>query len=228
MFEGLNSIDKSWLLAINGAHTPWWDAVFWQISQAATWLPLYALLIICMFVTLRGQRTAVDLGLLPVHSIPTIVFALLMIAIAVGGSDLICAQLIKPLVARPRPTHDAEIGALIHVVNNYRGGMYGFCSNHAANTMACAVLCSAIFTHGKSWHAHLYITLPLMLWVLLNCYSRMYLGVHYPLDIAAGLVVGGVMAAVVWVLGRDCLYPRDAHEHPADEELPADVQTVED
>lgn len=218
MFESLNSIDQSWLLAINGAHTPWWDAVFWQISQAATWLPLYALLIICMFVTLRGQRTAVDLGMLPTLSVPTAIIALVMIAIAVGGSDLICAQLIKPLVARPRPTHDAEIGALIHVVNNYRGGMYGFCSNHAANTMACAVLCSAIFTHGKRWTAHLYITLPMMIWVMLNCYSRMYLGVHYPLDIAAGLVVGSIMATVVWLLGRGYLYPRDAHERPADAE----------
>jgi len=228
VFEGLNSIDKSWLLAINGAHTPWWDTVFWQISQAVTWIPLYALLLVCLFITFRKQRTPVDLGILPVNSIPTIVFAIAMIAIAVGGSDLICAQLIKPLVARPRPTHDAEIGTLIHVVNNYRGGAYGFCSNHAANTMACAVLCSAIFTHGKQRTAHLYITLPMMLWVLLNCYSRMYLGVHYPLDIVAGLVVGGVMAAVVWVLGRGCLYRRDAHEPPADEVLPADVQTVED
>ena len=228
MFERIIEIDKSWLLAINGAHDPWLDTVFWQISQAATWLPLYALLIVCLFVTFRKQRTALDLGILPISSIPTIVIAIVMIGIAVGGADLICAQLIKPLVARPRPTHDAGIGSLIHVVNNYRGGAYGFCSNHAANTMACAVLCSAIFTHGKSWQAHLYITLPMMLWVLLNCYSRMYLGVHYPLDIVAGLVVGGVMAAVVWVLGRDYLYRRDAHAHPADEELPADVQTVED
>lgn len=228
MCERIIEIDKSWLLAINGEHTPWWDSFFWHVSQAATWLPLYALLIVCMFVTFRKQRTSLDLGILPVHSIPTIGIALAMIAIAVGGSDLICAQLIKPLVARSRPTHDAGIGALIHIVNNYCGGAYGFCSNHAANTMACATLCSAVFTHGKPWQAHLYITLPLMLWVMLNCYSRMYLGVHYPLDIAAGLVVGGVMAALVWYLGRDCLYQRDAHVRPADEVWPESVQTVED
>ena len=105
------------------------------------------------------------------------------------------------------------ISALVHVVDNYRGGAYGFCSNHAANTMACAVLCSAIFTHGKSWQAHLYVTLPLMAWVLLNCYSRMYLGVHYPLDILAGLVVGTVIAGAVWLWGGRCLFPRGVHEH---------------
>ena len=212
MFEQLIDIDKSWLLAINGACAPWADAFLWQVSQARTWLPLYALLIVCMCIKFRRQRSAIGSW-----RVPTIVIALVMVAIAVGGADLICAQLIKPLVARPRPTHDAEIGALIHVVNGYRGGAYRFCSNHAANTMACAVLCSAIFTHGKAWQTHLYVTLPLVLWVLLNCYSRMYLGVHYPLDIMAGLVVGIVMAWSVWCLGRGYLFPRDVPVRPADE-----------
>ena len=205
MFDQLIAIDKQWLLAINGAHAQWADALMWQVSQSVTWLPLYVLLIALLFLKFRGQWVSLAI-------------AIAMIAIAVGGADLICAQVIKPLVARPRPTHDAEIGSLIHIVNNYRGGAYGFCSNHAANTMACAVLCSAIFTHGKPWWTHLYITLPLLLWVMLNCYSRMYLGVHYPLDILAGLVVGGVMAWVVWRLGKDYLFPRGVHEHPAGEE----------
>jgi len=214
MFDQLIHIDKSWLLAINGAHAPWADAFFWQVSQAVTWLPLYALLIVCLFVKFRGQR--LSFSHMSFHPF-AIILVLLMVAIAVGGADLICAQLIKPLVARPRPTHDAEIGALVHIVNGYSGGAYGFCSNHAANTMACAVLCSMLFTYGKSRLTHLYITLPLMLWVALNCYSRMYLGVHYPLDIAAGLVVGALMALVVWIPGRDYLFPRDAREPRADE-----------
>lgn len=212
MFESLNSIDQSWLLAINGAHTPWADALFWTISQATTWVPLYALLIALLIMKFRKQRTPIGSW-----SVPTVVIALLLFAVAVGGADLICAQLIKPLVARPRPTHDAQIGALIHVVNNYRGGAYGFCSNHAANTMACAALFAAIFTHGKPRTTHLYVTLPLMLWVMLNCYSRMYLGVHYPLDILAGLVVGIVMALAVWRLGRRYLFPPDDRARRCDE-----------
>ena len=214
MFDQLIHIDKSWLLAINGAHAPWADVLMWHISQASTWLPLYAVLIVCLFITFRGQRTSFAGSSFRPY---TIIIALVMVAVAVGGSDLICAQLIKPLVARPRPTHDAEIGALVHVVNNYRGGAYGFCSNHAANTMACAVFCSAVFTYGKHRLAHLYITLPLMLWVVLNCYSRMYLGVHYPLDILAGLAVGGSMAWLVWRLGRGCLFLHEASAHHADE-----------
>ena len=74
--------------------------------------------------------------------------------------------------------------------------MYGFVSFHAANTMSCGLLFSLIW---RNWKA----TLPLMLWVALNCYSRMYLGVHYPGDIIGGLIVGALMALVVyWALGK--------------------------
>ena len=208
MFEQLIQIDRSWLLAINGAHAPWADTLFWQISQAQTWVPLYILLLICLYVRFRGQRCAIGSWL-----IPYIVQAVLMIALAVACSDIVCAQVIKPLVARPRPTHDPAIATLVHVVNNYRGGAYGFCSNHAANTMACAVLCSALFTYCRPWQTHLYVTLPLMLWVVMNSYSRMYLGVHYPLDVLAGLVVGTVIALVVWWLGKRYLFPIEEHVH---------------
>ena len=213
MFEQLIHIDQQWLLAINGAHTPWADALFWTVSQTTTWVPLYALLVAALIMQFRRQRTRIGSW-----QVPTAIIALLLFAIAVGGADLICAQLIKPLVARPRPTHDAALGSLIHVVNCYRGGAYGFCSNHAANTMACATLFAAIYTHNRSRTTHLYVTLPLMLWVLLNCYSRMYLGVHYPLDILAGLVIGTVMAWVVWRLGRGYLFPLDDHGRRCDGE----------
>ena len=224
MFATVIDIDRQLLLSVNGAHAPWADALFWQVSQPLTWVPLYVLLLMCMLLKFRRQRvTFAPSSIRPC----AITVALAMIIVAVGGADLICAQVIKPLVARPRPTHDAELSALVHVVNGYRGGAYGFCSNHAANTMACAVLCSAIFTHGKAWQAHLYVTLPLMLWVLLNCYSRIYLGVHYPLDIVAGLVIGGVMAWVVWRLGRAYLLPPDAPVRPAGEESTPGVRIAQ-
>ena len=214
MFERLIDIDKSWLLSINGAHAPWADTLMWHISQAGTWLPLYVLLIICLLVKFRGQRSARGIRLFPFDfHLPLASIAFIMLAIAVGGADVICAQLIKPLVARPRPTHDVEISALVHLVNGYRGGAYGFCSNHAANTMACATLIAAIFTHNKPGYTHAYVTLPLMLWVAINCYSRMYLGVHYPLDILAGLMVGVLMALLVWYLFRGCLYPTEGCVH---------------
>ena len=223
MFEQLIQIDRSWLLAINGAHAPWADALFWQISRPETWIPLYVVLLIALSIRLRGQRSTI-LG----WSVPSIVPAVVMIAIAVGCSDLVCAQVIKPLVARLRPTHDEAILSLVHVVNGYRGGAYGFCSNHAANTMACAVLCTALFAHGRSWQTHLYVTLPLVLWVVMNCYSRMYLGVHYPLDILAGILVGGVIAWLVWLSAKHCLFPIEEHVHRDAEGSFASVRTAQE
>ena len=205
MLDTLTYIDKQWLLAINGAHSPWADALFWHVSQAVTWLPLYIVLLACLIIKFR-------------HHWKVMLIALVLFAVAVGGADIICAQIIKPLVARPRPTHDAELSALIHVVNGYYGGAYGFCSNHAANVSACAILTIAIFTHNQPKRTHLYVTVPIIIWVLLNCYSRMYLGVHYPTDILVGLMIGCVTALAAWQWGKRYLFPNDAHGHPDVEE----------
>lgn len=214
MIDSLIHMDQQWLLAINGAHAPWADALMWQVSRPATWLPLYALMLVLLWYNIPKQPTKKASGSWPRWA----VFGLtvLLFAVAVGGADLICARIIKPLVARPRPTHDLIIGPMIHTVNGYTGGAYGFCSNHAANTMAAALLFCLIYTHKKKRLVHLYVTLPLMLWVMLNCYSRMYLGVHYPLDILAGLAVGALMALVAWIV-LNCPAVRAKCGHPAGE-----------
>lgn len=168
----LIEIDQALLVAINSFHTPWADQLMWVISGKWTWIPLYLLLIILLCWRFGWKK-----GLCFV----------LCVAAAAGLSDFVSSGLIKHWVCRPRPTHEPALEGLLHIVNNYRGGQYGFVSSHAANTMSCALLFSLIW---KNWKA----TLPLMVWVALNCYSRMYLGVHYPGDILGGLIVGTVMA----------------------------------
>ena len=111
-------------------------------------------------------------------------------------------------MARPRPTRVPELEGVLHLVNGYRSGQYGFVSSHAANTMACGLLFSLI------WRKKI-ATVGLMLWVAVNCYSRMYLGVHYPSDILGGLMVGALMAVVAYqVLLKFGVLSR----HDADEE----------
>ena len=177
--EQLIEIDKSWLLAINGAHTAWLDSIMWYISQAWVWIPLYTVLIgllIWQFGWKKGLIYTVAL------------FA------AVGLSDYVSSGLIKHWVCRPRPTHEPSLEGLVHIVNGYVGGMYGFVSSHAANTMSLAALFSLIWSkkNNHGWW--------LMIYVVVNCYSRMYLGVHYPGDILGGLVVGTLMALAVYGL----------------------------
>ena len=127
---------------------------------------------------------------------PACVVMIVVIALAVGAADFIASGILKDLVARPRPTRVPELEGVLHLVNGYRSGQYGFASSHAANTMACALLFSLI------WRKKI-ATCGLMLWVAANCYSRMYLGVHYPTDILGGLIVGSLVAVVAyWLLDR--------------------------
>lgn len=181
------------LLAINGWHAPWADKLMWIISAKATWIPLYVLLI---GLLIWRYRKPAPTSVKWLQRVPACVVMILVIALAVGAADFIASGILKDLVARPRPTRVAELEGVLHIVNGYRSGQYGFASSHAANTMACALLFSLIWRNKIA-------TCGLMLWVAANCYSRMYLGVHYPTDILGGLIVGSLVAVVAyWLLDR--------------------------
>lgn len=167
--------DTDILLWINGHYTNWLDSVMWVISKPTTWIPLYVVLVALLAYRYRDWRT--------------MVLVLAAFGIAVGLSDLTCSGVLKPLVCRLRPTHEPAIDP-IHLVHGYTGGRYGFCSSHAANSMAVALLFSLLYRKKLA-------TASLMAWVAIVCYSRMYLGVHYPTDIVAGLAIGALMA--LWV-----------------------------
>ena len=192
MLEELLHIDTDILLAINGWNAPWADRVMWIISEKTTWIALYGLLIGLLINKYpRASSQAVNW----LRKVPVCAVMIVVIVLAVGAADFIASGILKDLVARPRPTRVPELEGVLHLVNNYRSGQYGFVSSHAANTMACGVLFSLI------WRKKI-ATIGLMLWVAMNCYSRMYLGVHYPLDIIGGLLVGAPMAVVGYVLLR--------------------------
>lgn len=173
--------DTDILLWINGHSAEWLDEVMWTVSQTKTWIPIYLLLAGFIVKKFRNWKA--------------VLLILVGFGIAVGLSDFICSGVLKPLVCRLRPTHDPALDPL-HLVNGYVGGRYGFCSSHAANTMAVGLLFSLLYRDARA-------TVSLMAWVALVCYSRMYLGVHYPSDIICGLAVGTLWAALAyWGLRR--------------------------
>jgi undecaprenyl-diphosphatase len=166
MFDALIHLDQQLLLLINGAHCPAIDTLMWQFSAKFFWVPLYALLV---FFFIRTRRKEVWI-------------TLLALALMIVCSDQI-SGLIKETVQRLRPSHTPALEGFIHLVNNYAGGDYGFVSSHAANCFAVAVFVSKFFK--KRW-----VTIAIFCWAALVSYSRMYLGVHYPLDILGGAAVG--------------------------------------
>ena len=193
MLEQLLHIDTEILLAINGWHAPWADTLMWIISAKTTWIPLY-LLLIGLLVWRYRQPAPTPIKWL--QKVPACVLMIVVIALAVGAADFIASGILKDWVARPRPSRVPELEGVLHLVNGYKSGRYGFVSSHAANTMAVALLFSLIWRNKIA-------TCGLMLWVAANCYSRMYLGVHYPTDILGGLIVGSLVAVVgYWLLDR--------------------------
>ena len=192
MLERLIHIDTEILLAINGWHAPWADTLMWIISAKETWIPLYLLLIGLLVWRYRQPATT---RVKWMQKVPACVLMIIVIGLAVGAADFIASGILKDWVARPRPSRVPELEGVLHLVNGYKSGRYGFVSSHAANTMACGLLFSLI------WRKKI-TTCGLMLWVAANCYSRMYLGVHYPLDILGGLIVGALVAWVAFVMLR--------------------------
>ena len=200
MLEQLLHIDTEILLAINGWHAPWADTLMWIISAKATWIPLY-LLLVGLLVWRYRQPAPTPIKWL--QKVPACVVMIVVIGLAVGAADFIASGILKDWVARPRPSRVPELEGVLHLVNGYKSGKYGFVSSHAANTMAVALLFSLIWRNKIA-------TVGLMLWVAANCYSRVYLGVHYPTDILGGLIVGSLVAVGgYWLLGRCRLVERN-------------------
>ena len=192
MLERLIHIETEILLAINGWHAPWADTLMWIISAKETWIPLYALMVGLLIWRYRQPSTT---RVKWMQKVPACVLMIIVIGLAVGAADFIASGILKDWVARPRPSRVPELEGVLHLVNGYKSGRYGFVSSHAANTMACGLLFSLI------WRKKI-TTCGLMLWVAANCYSRMYLGVHYPLDILGGLIVGALVAWAAFVMLR--------------------------
>ena len=190
MLERLIHIDTEILLVINGWHASWADTLMWIISAKETWIPLYLLLIGLLVWRYRQPATT---RVKWMQKVPACVLMIIVIGLAVGAADFIASGILKDWVARPRPSRVPELEGVLHLVNGYKSGRYGFVSSHAANTMACGLLFSLI------WRKKI-TTCGLMLWVAANCYSRMYLGVHYPLDILGGLIVGALVAWAAFVM----------------------------
>ena len=189
MLEQLLHIDTEVLLAINGWHAPWADRLMWIVSAKTTWIPLYLLLVgLLVWRYYKPAMTSVKW----LQRVPACVVMIVVIGLAVGAADFIASGILKDFVARPRPSRVPQLEGVLHLVNDYRSGQYGFVSSHAANTMACGLLFSLV------WRKKI-ATIGLMLWVAMNCYSRMYLGVHYPLDILGGLLVGTTTALLAYV-----------------------------
>lgn len=172
-------LDQQLLLMLNGSHSLWLDNMAHILTAATTWIPMYIAL---MYMVIKCN-----------DSMRQIVMVMCAAGLCALFSGSLCDMFVKPTVMRWRPTNDPVIGMLVDVVDDYRGGSYGFFSSHAANTFSIAIMFTMLVRSAA-------LSFTLVSWSLLNCWTRMYLGVHYPGDILCGLLWGGVVGIGVYFL----------------------------
>lgn len=170
----LIDMDKSLMLALTFREHTCLDMFWYHYSRLSTWLPLVLVLLVTIWLCHGG-------------SVRRKVLLFLSIALLVLLLDQVSSGLIKPLVERLRPSHDESICHSLRYVNGYRGGRYGFVSGHATNIVGIVTWLCYMF---RTYMARLlFVTFAVTL-----CYSRIYLGVHFPGDIVCGALLGFVIA----------------------------------
>jgi len=199
MIETLNDWDHQLMLLLNGDGGEFFDQFWYIYSGKFTWIPLYILLLWLMVKRCLKNKN-IDFWK---HFTITVFCIVLLILL----SDQLASGLIKPLVCRPRPSHEPGLMEQLHYVNDYHGGAFGFVSSHASNSIAIALFMGWLLWGyakeelgkvQKKWGKVFFSAL--IIWALLNCYSRIYLGVHYPGDILGGLFIGIISFLIIKAL----------------------------
>lgn len=185
--EWLLPIERDFFLWLNQHHSDFLDSFMSTYSDKNTWI---FLAIVAAFALLYKVNWR-------------IVLLCIISGLLVGLlCDYFAAQFIKPFFSRLRPTHHPDFQNLVHVVDGYRGGKFGFISNHASNGFGIAAFVSLLFRNKL-------LAYTLFSWATITIYSRVYLGVHFVSDVIAGACWGlicGTLSYYVFIYLRRKLF----------------------
>lgn len=181
LHELVNSLipyEGSLFLWLNSQHNAFFDSFMSIYSGKIIWIP-FVISALGVF-TVKTKKMEALLVILAIVLVCTL-------------CDQLASSIIKPMCERVRPTYYPGIENLVHTVENYRGGRFGFISSHSANGFGTATFSALLFRHRL-------FTFAIFLWASISAYSRIYLGVHFISDVVGGILVGCLMGWVVYVL----------------------------
>lgn len=158
---------------------PAFDFIMPYVRERDFWIPLYVLLVF-YFVRLLKKWSWV---------------ALVTTAITIVITDQLSSSLIKPWIGRLRPCNDPSLAEQVQLIVNCGSG-FSFVSSHAANHFGIACFLIVMLQHRLKW------ILPVALfWAALVSFAQVYVGVHYPLDV----ICGGLLGVAIGILtGKIC------------------------
>ncbi|OYU83406.1 MAG: phosphatase PAP2 family protein [Flavobacterium sp. BFFFF2] len=174
MLESIVKLDKEAFVFLNGLGSPDFDPLWLFITNQKNWIPVF-----CFMAYLIWKKSTPK----------TFLYLIVFLAFLLLITDQ-CANLVKWWVERIRPCNDAELKGIIRIVKS--SDSFSFFSGHAANSMASTTFIYLLLRkHYKGmW---LYFLFPLIF-----AYSRIYLGLHFPIDILAGFIFGGTTGFVMY------------------------------
>lgn len=167
--------DIELFLALNNLGMPAWDGFWLFMTNKFSHIPLYLLLLFLAYHTFGLKKT---------------LFILIATVILITLCDQ-TSNFFKISFERLRPCYNTDLDGLFRLVKQYCGGKYSFFSAHAANTMSIAVFFGLLMKQKFK-----YILVMLLFWSLMVGYSRIYIGVHFPLDVIVGFLVGAMYACL--------------------------------
>lgn len=182
MLDYIISLDIRLLQWIHAnLHAEWSNAVVPLLREKYTWIPVYIFILTFVLINYKWK------GALWV----------LTILVVVGMADLTSTRLFKYQVKRLRPCHNEQVVEKLDMMVGC-GGLYGFVSSHATNHFGISFF--ILYTLGRVYRR---IRIPVILWACLVAFAQVYVGVHYPLDVLCGALLGwGLGGSLAWYFNR--------------------------